>query len=248
MESGAVSLWNPTRIIRQQDSLVKLAEKHSGAVKGLDFNPFLGNLLASGGHNGEIYIWDLNSVVPYALSQRSSPSGDAEVTSISWSGQVARHILATAANGMAVIWDLRAKRAVLNVKDNHTPSLSCLKWNPSQTTQIVTCSDDDSNPVIHLWDLRKTLAPLNTLSGHTAGILSVSWCNSDTSLLLSCGKDHRALCWDISGSRVIGELTLSEGWGLDIQYSPFLPSVAVRSSLPGKIEFFSVNFQLPVHN
>ena len=37
-----------------------LQNAHAGAVRGLDFNPFSSNLLASGGRDGELSIWDIN--------------------------------------------------------------------------------------------------------------------------------------------------------------------------------------------
>jgi protein transport protein SEC31 len=58
---GTVNLWNPAAIIRGQgeDPLVTQLQKHSGAVKGLAFNSFSPNLLASGAADGELAIWDL---------------------------------------------------------------------------------------------------------------------------------------------------------------------------------------------
>ena len=40
--------------------LTTLQNAHAGAVRGLDFNPFSSNLLASGGRDGELSIWDIN--------------------------------------------------------------------------------------------------------------------------------------------------------------------------------------------
>eukprot|EP01125_Pyxidicula_operculata_P008838 TRINITY_DN292_c0_g2_i1.p1 TRINITY_DN292_c0_g2~~TRINITY_DN292_c0_g2_i1.p1 ORF type:complete len:1154 (+),score=395.81 TRINITY_DN292_c0_g2_i1:46-3507(+) len=244
MDSGRINLWNPSRILDQsegKDVLFASAEKHSGAVKGLDFNRFQSNLLASGGLHGEVYIWDLSSIQPYAPGNQKSPSGDSDITDIGWNSQVI-HILATStANGMAVVWDLRAKRAVLSVKDSHSPSCSAMAWSPTESTLLVTACDDPNYPVIQTWDLRNTFTPQKTLQGHNSGILSLSWSRADPRLLLSSAKDNRTLCWDISKGEVIGELdTTQEGWTFDVKWAPTLPAIVSTCSLAGKIEIHSV--------
>jgi len=82
---------------------------HSGPIKGLHFNPKQPNLLASGGPNGEVFIWDLtNPTKPYSPGARSSKLD--EITSLSWNGEVA-HILATSSSsGYTVVWDLKNKK------------------------------------------------------------------------------------------------------------------------------------------
>lgn len=55
-----------------------------GGVRGLDFNPNQASLLASGSGNGEVFVWDLNVLQPYAPGAQKSPSGDAGITSIKW--------------------------------------------------------------------------------------------------------------------------------------------------------------------
>jgi protein transport protein SEC31 len=82
---------------------------HTGPIKGLHFNPKQPNLLASGGPNGEVFIWDLNNPTkPYSPGARSSKLD--EITSLSWNGEVA-HILATSSSsGYTVVWDLKNKK------------------------------------------------------------------------------------------------------------------------------------------
>lgn len=87
----------------------------------------------------------------------------------------------------------------------------------TKSTQLVTASDDDQNPIIYMWDLRNSRAPEKPLlgaalskflifAGHNKGVLSLSWSLQDSELLLSCGKDNRTLCWNPSTAEVIGEV------------------------------------------
>ena len=45
----------PNNIFRPTDSLILRNTTHTGPVKGLDFNPIQGNLLASGAVGGEVF-------------------------------------------------------------------------------------------------------------------------------------------------------------------------------------------------
>ncbi len=58
-------LWDPTVLLdphaKEQHRVPLLAkmQKHTGAVKGLEFNSFSPNLLASGAADSDLCIWDV---------------------------------------------------------------------------------------------------------------------------------------------------------------------------------------------
>jgi protein transport protein SEC31 len=73
LADGSICLWNPSAIVaapagpqKPQPLLAKM-QKHGGAVKGLEFNAFSPNLLASGGADGELCIWDVANPVQPSL-------------------------------------------------------------------------------------------------------------------------------------------------------------------------------------
>eukprot|EP01122_Echinamoeba_exundans_P012092 TRINITY_DN4990_c0_g1_i1.p1 TRINITY_DN4990_c0_g1~~TRINITY_DN4990_c0_g1_i1.p1 ORF type:complete len:1366 (+),score=324.58 TRINITY_DN4990_c0_g1_i1:137-4099(+) len=242
LANGAINIWNPTPLIEgtEDNPLLASVQNHSGNVYGLDFNPFQQNLLATGGANNEVYLWDLqNPSKPSVYSPGTSTAGaHNDVTSVAWNKKVV-HILATAtSNGSTIIWDLRAKRPVLSFGRQRCKAIA---WNPEQPTSIVTASEDDDQPVIHMWNLVNTYAPEKTLQGHTQGVLSMSWCRTDTNLLLSTGKDKRTLLWDTTTTEVISEVEISANWNFDVQWSPAVPAVASACSLDGKIRVLRLN-------
>jgi protein transport protein SEC31 len=109
---------------------------HTGQIRGLDFNKFQGNLLASAGSNNEVYIWDLtNPNTPYTPGPKSSKLDD--ITSVSWNGQV-QHILATSSStGHTVVWDLRNRKEVMTLSAPNSNgihagrrSISSAVWHP----------------------------------------------------------------------------------------------------------------------
>lgn len=60
-DDGTVLMYDAQKMIAENsECLLAQLKKHVGAVKALDFNPFQTNLLASGGAESEIFIWDLN--------------------------------------------------------------------------------------------------------------------------------------------------------------------------------------------
>ncbi|GAM22651.1 hypothetical protein SAMD00019534_058260 [Acytostelium subglobosum LB1] len=246
MESGAISIWNPSKILEgSDDALIGTGQKHNGPVQALDFNIYQPNLIASGGSDSELFIWDLsNPSSPSAYTPGTKVANASDITSISWNRKV-QHIIATGCyNGTTVVWDLKAKKSIINFTDrNRKCKTRSLLWNPNEATSIVTASEDDDYPVIQTWDLRNNTAPLKTLEGHRRGIWGMSWCPSDSSLLLSTGKDNRTLCWNIDKGEMLCEIESTgdaSTWSFDVQWSPRIPAVFATSSFGGNINAYSM--------
>ncbi|UZJ54908.1 hypothetical protein CBS101457_004228 [Exobasidium rhododendri] len=260
LENGELNLWDAQKIIDgADDALILRNNNHSGPIKGLHFNPKQPNLLASGGPNGEVFIWDMtNPTKPYSPGPRSSKLD--EITSLSWNGEVA-HILATSStSGYTVVWNLITKKELTaleysggagasgttaNGRTSGRRSMGAVCWHPNEATRIATASDDDATPVVMLWDLRNARAPEKILTGHDKGVLALSWCKQDPDLLLSCGKDNRTICWNPQTSEIVGELPPSENWSFDVQWSPKNPNLIATASFDGKIGFHSLQATNP---
>lgn len=94
---------------------------HDAKVKGLEFNTFSPNLLASGAADGDLCIWDVAkpmqpSMYP-ALKAAPGGGGGGEITYIAWNCKV-QHILASSlANGSTVVWDLKRQKPVISFRD-----------------------------------------------------------------------------------------------------------------------------------
>src|SRR5271163_2812851 len=60
-DNGSLGIWDVDKLLAKgSDGLISNNKIHSGAVKALQFNPKISNLLASGGAKGELFISDLN--------------------------------------------------------------------------------------------------------------------------------------------------------------------------------------------
>ncbi|XP_005885414.1 PREDICTED: protein transport protein Sec31B isoform X2 [Myotis brandtii] len=241
-DNGMLTLYNVTHILSPgKEPVIAQRQKHTGAVRALDFNPFQGNLLASGASDSEIFIWDLNNLsVPMTPGSKSQQPPE-DIKALSWNRQV-QHILSSAhPSGKAVVWDLRKNEPIIKVSD-HSSRMHCsgLAWHPDIATQLVLCSEDDRLPVIQLWDLRFASSPLKVLEIHSRGILSVSWSQADAELLLSSAKDNQVLCWNLVSSEVAYKLPTQSSWCFDVQWCPRNPPVFSVASFDGWISLYSV--------
>ncbi|KAL6472867.1 hypothetical protein MHYP_G00190550 [Metynnis hypsauchen] len=240
-ETGNIILYDPSKIIAgDSEVVIAQSDKHTGPVRSLSVNLFQPNLVASGGNESEIYIWDLNSFgSPMVPGPKSQPVED--ISCVAWNGQV-QHILASASpSGRASIWDLRKNDLIIKVSD-HSNRMHCsgLAWNPEVATQLALASEDDRMPVIQMWDLRFATSPLKVLENHTRGVLAIAWSLADPELLLSCGKDNRILCWNPNTAEVLYELPTSSQWCFDIQWCPRNPAVLSAASFDGRISIYSI--------
>ncbi|XP_061062708.1 protein transport protein Sec31B isoform X4 [Eubalaena glacialis] len=241
-DDGMLTLYNVTHILSSgKEPVITQIQKHTGAVRALDFNPFQGNLLASGANDSELFIWDLNNLsVPMTPGSKSQQPPE-DIKALSWNRQV-QHVLSSAhPSGKAVVWDLRKNEPIIKVSD-HSNRMHCsgLAWHPDIATQLVLCSEDDRLPVIHLWDLRFASSPLKVLESHSRGILSVSWSQADDELLLSSAKDNQILCWNLGSSEVVYKLPTLSSWCFDVQWCPQDPPVFSAASFDGWISLYSV--------
>ncbi|KAJ1769853.1 protein transport protein S31 [Coemansia sp. RSA 1843] len=255
LENGDVAFWNPTAIIdgAKDTALLHSSSAHTGAVGGLEFNPFQSSLMASGSTNGEVFIWDVvNDYKSYSPGPRSQRLDN--ITDLAWNNQV-QHILATASNtGAVVVWDLRTRREAISFaspgviggggmmgSNGGRAGISATDWNPASPTQLVTASSDDNNPVIMLWDLRNVNAPSQSFAGHNRGILSLSWCRKDSGLLLSSGKDNRTICWNPQSGEIVGELPPANNWVYDVQWNQVNPNLLSGASFDGRISLYTLS-------
>ena len=220
MADGVVNVWDAATLVggAPDGGAVAMIERHSAAVRAVQFNPHPAaqHLIGAASIDGDISIINLES--PGAPTVASPMAGgqrlEAEISSLAWNTSVS-HILATATlAGVVVVWDLKENKPWCQLRDPHRAAIADVAWAPNDGLYLVTACDDDSRPVLRLWDLRSsTTTPLAEFAGHTKGILSVDWCPHDPNLLLSCGKDGRTFVWDILQGRAIAEVPPALGDG-----------------------------------
>lgn len=243
-ESGFLKIYNASKIMSGEEALVAQADKHNGAVRTVDFNPFKSNLVASASSESEIFIWDVNNMsVPMTPGQKTQPLED--VWGVAWNLQV-QHILASAFATRCVIWDLRKNEPIIKLSDSQSRvRWRCVQWHPDVATQLWLASEDDQMPVIQLWDLRYATAPSKTLQIHSRGVLGMTLCPKDTGLMISCAKDNKILCWDANSEdnhgEILAEIAATSQWYSDVTWCPKNPAIVAASSYDGIVSVYSLS-------
>ncbi|CAN1132534.1 Protein transport protein SEC31 homolog B [Linum perenne] len=243
---GTIGIWNPSALIRSEPNegaFVASLSNHRGPVRGLEFNSFTPNLLASGADDGQICIWDLASPGDpshFPPLKGSGASLQGEISYVSWNSKVQNILASTSHNGITVVWDLKKQKKVISVSDPMGRRCSVMQWHPDVATQLVVASDDDSSPSLKLWDMRNILEPVKELVGHTKGVIAMSWCPNDSSYLLTCAKDNRTICWNTVTGEIACELPSGNNWNFDVHWYPQVPGVIAASSFDGKIGLYNI--------
>lgn len=206
-ESGFIQVFNAANILAGEDSIVAQQDKHNGAVRSLDINPFQNNLLASGACESEIYIWDLNNITtPMTPGTKTQPFED--VQCVAWNRQV-QHILASVFPSRCVIWDLRKNEPIIKLSDTQSRiRWKVVQWHPDIPTQLWLASEEDQAPLIQLWDLRYATAPTKSYNIHQRGVLGLTCCESDSELMVSTSKDNKILCWNANSEDPVSNTNL----------------------------------------
>ncbi|KAH8277557.1 hypothetical protein KR018_000691 [Drosophila ironensis] len=244
-EAGQINIYSASKLLSgSEEPLLARQEKHTGAVSGLDFNPFQSNLLASCASESEIYIWDLNNPATHMNpGAKTQPLED--VKNVAWNRQV-QHILASVFSTRCVIWDLRKSQQIIKLSDTQSRvRWHAIEWHPEAATQVWLASEDDQAPVVQLWDLRYATAPAKTYQIHERGVLGMSWCLQDTDLMVSCGKDNRIYCWNpntkIPEGEILSEVATTASWYSDVQFCPRNPALIASASLEGSVSIYSLH-------
>ncbi|KAI5958107.1 SEC31 [Candida theae] len=249
-ENGTVEFWDVATLLKTKDlakSSVHKSDKHTGAVKSLQFNPIQPHVLVTGGSNGQIFIWDTKTFSePFAPGQAMTPMD--EISSIAWNNSVSHIFASTGNSGYTSIWDLKSKKEVLHLSysgPGGRANFSHVAWHPTKSTQLVTASDNDSSPLILTWDLRNSNAPEKVIEGHKKGVLSLDWCKQDPNLLLSCGKDNATILWNpIEGKKLV-EFPTTANWAFKTRFAPSAPDIFATASFDGKINIQTIQDTSP---
>ncbi|XP_055596249.1 protein transport protein Sec31A isoform X2 [Uranotaenia lowii] len=242
-ESGVIQIFNAEKLLAGENALVAQQDKHTGAVRSLDYNPFQNNLLASGASESEIFIWDLNNTaVPMSPGQKVQPSE--EVQGLAWNRQV-QHILGSLFPSRCVIWDLRKNEPIIKLSDTQSRiRWRAVQWHPDVATQLWLASEEDQAPSIQLWDLRYATAPAKTFHIHQRGVLGLTWCPEDHDLVASCGKDNKIFCWNQNSEdpngEILSELATTNQWNFDVAWCPRNPALLAGSSFDGNVSIYSI--------
>ena len=240
LENGSLDLWDADKLLAgSSNSFLSRTQKHSGAIKALQFNAYRPGLLATVGAKGELFISDLNNVGnPFRMGNAVARADDFEC--LDWNKKSAHIMVTGSSGGTMTVWDIKNKRESLTLNNMGRKPVSAVAWDPNKATRLITATPANTDPLIMVWDLRNANAPERVLKGHDGGVLSLSWCPQDSDLLLSCGKDNRNICWNPQSGEAYGEFPVVTNWTFQTRWNPSNPEFLATASFDGKVSVNSV--------
>ena len=182
---------------------VRLEGGHTKEGAALSWSPKEEGVLATGGFDGIICVWDIDTGLPSYRLRRSretcrAPEGVEDVAFHP------RHpsmlAAATSGNGVVVVLDLRSQDTPQTFKA-HTGSCRGVEVSPHNEILLATCGDQS----VKLWDIRHTAQEVFVLRGQSAEVTRVNWATFNEGVLLSASTDHTVCVWDMSRTSLEGD-------------------------------------------
>ena len=144
-DSGMLQIWD----IRRNAAFERKITAHRGPALAVDWHPVDRNLLASGGRDLALRVWDLQKP-SRAMHVISAPSS---VARLRWrpSSSVHRAHIAVGAAVMdptARLWNLESPRIPHRTLSGHNDVVTGMQWHRDEGTFIWTCSKDGTLRVV----------------------------------------------------------------------------------------------------
>lgn len=184
----SIRLWSLTEFPLWTDRRHRLLLGHEEEILTLAFDP-TGRWLISGGMNGSVWIWDVESGVP----QRRLTGHTAAVTMVAISPDGST--LATSAFDQTLrLWDLQTGHCLQVKKDEHVGTRAVVfGGQPGTANEFLAYDGDDF--AIYLWPWR-TGAPAYALRGHSHVVIGLD-VSPTAPLLASLSRDGTLRIWDL---------------------------------------------------
>lgn len=162
--------------------LIPLARSHTAPVLDTDWSPLNDSIVASGGEDGKVMIWKMESSAFEGWGQEHWVPQDFDpVARIDASsrkiGQVlfhptAEHVLAATTGDHTVkLWDLANPENARSTLVGHGDAIQSMAFNPTGTLLVTTCRDRK----LRLFDPRAGGEAMRTTEGHGGIKARILW-------------------------------------------------------------------------
>jgi coronin-1B/1C/6 len=205
--------------------MIPLARSHTAPVLDTDWSPHNDSIVASGGEDGKVCIWQVEPSVFEGWGQEYwDPQDFDPVARIDASprkiGQVmfhpsASHVLASASGEHTVkLWDLANPESPRSVLGGHGDAIQSISFNPSGSLLATTCRDRK----LRLFDPRAGGEAVRITDGH-GGIKGarVVWMG-DLDRIATTGfskmSDRQVSIWETGGLGNLKTITLDQSAGV----------------------------------
>eukprot|EP01006_Ploeotia_vitrea_P063226 TRINITY_DN85166_c0_g1_i1.p1 TRINITY_DN85166_c0_g1~~TRINITY_DN85166_c0_g1_i1.p1 ORF type:complete len:445 (-),score=31.31 TRINITY_DN85166_c0_g1_i1:107-1441(-) len=168
---------------------------HSKTGVALDWSKPNTGMLASGGDDNTVVVWDLHAAdrAQTAVQPKVTFQHDGVVESVCWHWSDPNMLSSAADDSTARFWDIRdSGKAMITL--THPSEVNSICGSKTQPTAFITsCSDNN----VYLWDVRKPTQALCTLKFHKQPVYAAQWSPHCETLVATAGVDGRVLLWDL---------------------------------------------------
>ena len=218
---GEIVIWNTNG-----SRIGKLGE-HPTVVWAVQISDD-GKLVATGGYDGLIKLWDLPSrSLKGDLTKQSG-----WVRSLAFSPDCTR-LASSSEDGTMTLWDV-SKQSISRVIDAHAGPVISIAFSPDGKTLVSGGSDSQ----IKVWDA-VTGEYLRKLRGHADAIWTMAYAPDGTKLA-TAGADRVVKFWNTADWSELGTLVGHADWVTSVAFSPDGRRLA-STSLDGAIKLWDVS-------
>ncbi|MEO3777665.1 pentapeptide repeat-containing protein [Micromonospora sp. B11E3] len=165
-------------------------------------------LLAGGGEDGAIRVWDAGNGTP--LRVLTGHTGAVRAIACTPDG---RYLASGGDDETVRVWDTTTGRTV-HTLTGHTGRVRALAYSP-HGRHLASGGDDET---VRVWDTT-TGRTVHTLTGHTGTIHAVGYAPSGDRIA-SASDDRRIHVWDVATSAIVHTMTGHTGWIRALAFSP----------------------------
>ncbi|QRV97564.1 F-box-like/WD repeat-containing protein TBL1XR1 [Ceratobasidium sp. AG-Ba] len=197
----AVAKTKPRKEPEPELEPLVLLKGHTAEVFVVAWNPNIPNLLATGGKDATVRIWNIpdnakEPIFPSRICMHLPASPNCDITTITWNSDGS--LLATGSyDGIVRVWTYRGE--LFTVLTQHQGPIFSIKWNKNGL--LLTGSLDDSTIV---WDVENGGKAKQRFTRHRDGCLDVEWLDGD--YFASCGTDRNIFVEHIGDTAAVARL------------------------------------------
>ncbi|MEA5463871.1 TIR domain-containing protein [Leptothoe sp. PORK10 BA2] len=169
-----VFLWETPDLGRSKAKLkpkfVETARKHDGSVLTVAVQPTVSGVIASGGKDGKINLWNSEGGFIKTLHEHSDP-----VTKVSFSAD-GLFLASSSEDGTIRLWT--AKGDLISVLEGHKRAVSSVEFGPIGGDILASSSSDENALIWNLWDLSKVNITTRNQNHKILDMLIMSGCET----------------------------------------------------------------------
>eukprot|EP00116_Pleurobrachia_bachei_P003585 sb/3463847/ len=200
--SPQIEVWD-LDIINSSEPIVTLGERvkpskkkpkigkkgHSDAVMCMSWSRQNTNILASGGADNTILLWDLET----ASAKEVLPNHKDKVQSLAWHLAESTTLLTGSYDNTCHVIDCRTKNSKTWSFDGE---VECVSWTATSPFSFVAGTSEGSAVCV---DIRQT-KPLFTIAAHDSEVSGVAMSRHMPGLLVTCSADKTVKAWKVTES------------------------------------------------